>query len=203
MSTSPTGQVGYEILLPPGWAQIPLRSGTGTALEAILDAATASRRPEATDWREQMATQLEQVVARARAANCVHLYLPFAALHGFTVAASMSVAEVAFGALDPIDPGELTGRLATAPNGRQLIVGGVVATRTERICQADPGRGAVLPSRQVDHFVPFPDDPDRWLVISFSALRPADESIVDPSPEWVALFDAVMTTFRWVTQRSD
>jgi hypothetical protein len=41
--------------------------------------------------------------------------------------------------------------------------------------------------------MPFPDDPDRWLVVTFTTLQP-------DNLEWVALFDAMMTTFAWTQQ---
>jgi hypothetical protein len=184
--------IGYQILLPPGWAQIPLRAGTDEAVAAILDAATEGHTPPP-DWREQMTVELGKTATRARADSCVHLYVPIAALHGLTVPAAISVADVAFGSLDPLDPSLLVQRLAAAPGGKQVIIAGAVCSRAESTHPADPNHGAPLPFRRVDYLMPFPDDPDRWLVVTFTTLAP--ENL-----EWVALFDAMMTTFAWTQQ---
>jgi hypothetical protein len=189
--------VGYRILLSPGWAQIPLRSGTEEAITAILDAVTAGRRADAelTADRERVAEQLRAAAKTARDNRGVHLYLPITTIHGLVAPASFVVADIAFGAIDPLDPALFVARLAADPGAKRMRIDGVAGSRTETSHPADPGRNVPWPSRRVDYVLPFPKDPDRWLVVTFAVLKPADEE--DRSATWIELFDAMMTTFRW------
>lgn len=194
--------VGYRIALPPGWAQIPLRSGTEEAIQSILDLTAADLPTEAAQRREPVAAALRNAAALARESRGVHLYLPIRQIYGRTVAASFVVAEVAFGALDPVEPALLVARLAAEPSAKRVIVEGVACSRAESTHPAEPSRGAPLPSRRVDYVLPVPNDPDRWVVVSFSALRQG-EAEPDLSAAWVELFDAIMSTFRWSRPRCD
>jgi hypothetical protein len=193
--------VGYRIVLPPGWAQIPLRSGTEEVIQAVLDAVTAGL-PGAVDVAEArnwITAGLREAAAAARANNGIHLYLPLAQVHGVTIGASFVVADIGFGSVDPLDPALLVARLAAAPSGAQVSIDGYRVSRTETVCAADPARGTPVPARRVDYLMPFPDDPDRWLAVTCSALQlPAGDQ--DLSGTWIELFDAIMSTFRWTTR---
>jgi hypothetical protein len=153
--------VGYRIVLPPGWAQIPLRSGTDEVIAAILEAVTADlpAGSDVPERQESVAARLRNAAAAARANNGVHLYLPVAGVHGFTIAASFVVADIAFGSVDPLDPALLVARLAADPNAAQVSIDGCRVSRSETTCAADPARGVPLPSRRVDYLMPFPDTP--------------------------------------------
>ncbi|HEX3826389.1 MAG TPA: hypothetical protein VHV82_03870 [Sporichthyaceae bacterium] len=190
--------VGYRIVLPPGWAQIPLRSGTDEVIEAILDAVIGGLPDtgDLVDQRNWVAARLREAAAAARTNNGTHLYLPVAPAHGRTVAASFVVAEIGFGSVEPLDPDLLVARLAADPNAAQVNVDGYAVSRAETVCPPDPGRGAPLPSHRVDYLMPFPDDPDRWLAVTCSVLQLGDGEL-DPSATWIELFDAIMSTFRW------
>lgn len=101
-------------------------------------------------------------------------------------------------------------------------VDGGIAARTETVIRrVDPGAelpglGDDLPvvdDRQVVYTIPVPHRPGRWVVMSFSAISAAKpnaaagtgtsgtETDADTSDHLtdalVALFDAIMTTFRW------
>jgi hypothetical protein len=196
MSTTPRA-VGYRIVLSPGWVQIPLRSGTEEAIEAILDAVTAGRDLDAEleAEREAVAVQLRKNAKSARE-NCgVHLFLPVAPVHGLVVPASFVTADIKFGSVDPLDPTAFVTRMAADPNAKRMRIGGVDASRTETAHPADPGRGVPWPSRRVDYVLPHPEDPDRWLVVTFSVMQPTGQK--DLASTWIDLFDAMITTFRW------
>lgn len=196
--TEPVHPTAYRIMLPPGWAMIPLLAGTEEAITAILDTAAAEVHEDTTQQRAEIAARLRKTADDVRANNGVALYVPIAKVHDITVPASFAVFDLAFGSLDTFDPGLLTALLATGPQSRQVGLAGVVATRTERGAPADPGRGVPVPSRRVDYLLPFPQDPDRWVLIAFSAL-----DIDGHTADWIALFDAMMTTFRWQQPISD
>jgi hypothetical protein len=180
-----------------------LRSGTEQAIEAILDAAVADLPPDAPDVaerREQVGAYLRRTVA-AYDENCIHLYLPVAAAHGLGVPASFVVADIAFGSVDPLDPNLFLEGLATGPGAGRVIIAGTRCARTEALAPPDPARGAPVPSRRVVYVLPVPNDPDRWLVVTFAALR--TEADDDPSTMWVETFDAIMSTFGWVSNGTD
>jgi hypothetical protein len=187
----------YRIVLPPGWATIPLRSGTDEAIAAIISKAAASLDDDATQRGEQVAARLREAAAAARRQCGRYLYLPVAAINGAPIAASFVVADVAFGAVDPIDPAALVDGLTDDPNIRRTRVPGLNGVRIETLQPAAPDRGAPLPYRRVDYLLPVPDDADRWLVCTFTALRPGDET-PGPSAILAELFDGIMSTFRWV-----
>jgi hypothetical protein len=184
---------GYRIVLPPGWARIPLRSGTDAAVAAVMEAITAGLPAEAT---EQIGAELRKAVAAAADGTGLDLYLPVSRPPGPIIAASFVVAAVAFGATEPLDPMLLLAGLAAGPDAQRVIVDGSFCSRAESTAPADPARGAAMPSRRVEYVLPVPDDQDRWVVVSFSALRAPDPTD-DPSTVWVELFDAIMSTFRW------
>jgi len=191
-------RIGYRLVWPPGWARIPLRSGTEEAIEAILDAAVAALPPDAVDVqdrRDKVGAYLRSAIA-AYDQNCLHLYLPVAAVHGVAVPASFVVADIAFGSVDPLDPNLLIDGMTTGPGARRVIIAGTACSRTETLAPADPARGVPFQSRRVVYVLPVPQDPDRWLVVTFSALRTDQDD--DPSTVSVELFDAIMSTFGWI-----
>ncbi|HEX3614372.1 MAG TPA: hypothetical protein VHU88_21985 [Sporichthyaceae bacterium] len=184
-------EVGYRIVLPPGWARIPLRSGTAEAIEAVLNAVAPEPSSVPADRRTDAAEAIRKAAAAARDGNGVDLYLPVVARYGRPMAESFVVAEVAFGSLDPLDPAVLLARRAAAPDTERLILDGVVCSRTESGHPADPARGAAAASRRVGYVLPVPDEPDRWILITFSALED------DLTSDLIQLFNAVIATFRW------
>jgi hypothetical protein len=179
-----------------------LRSGTEQAIESILDAATAELAPDDLDValrREQVRDYLLRTVA-AYDENCLHLYLPVAAVHGFLIPASFVVADIALGSVEPLEPSLFIEGLSGADT-RRVVVAGTACARTETLAPADPARGAAFPSRRVGYVLPVPDNPDRWLVVNFAALVTDHED--DLSTVWVETFDAIMTTFGWIHTGTD
>jgi len=86
--------------------------------------------------------------------------------------------------------------MTTGPGARRVIIAGTACSRTETLAPADPARGVPFQSRRVVYVLPVPQDPDRWLVVTFSALRTERDD--DPSTVSVELFDAIMSTFGWI-----
>lgn len=169
-----TAPQGYELILPPEWARIPMRAGTKEAVRAIVDDAFAGLPADTPPdrvgpYRRELERRLNNAVEEARRAETLDLYLP------------------------------LERRLLEAP-GRaaqtsSVEVDNVPGVRTERTAQADQD-GSELASRRVAYVVPVPEDPGRWVSVVFSTVgagRPDDEL----SDLFVELFDAMMSTFRW------
>jgi hypothetical protein len=190
-----TAPCGYSIVLPPGWARIPAREDSDRTISRILDASFAELPkeipPDRTGpLRKELERRLRDMVTQARDHSALDLFLPVQPVHGTTIAASFVVSEAAFDGGQP-EPAQIAARLiSTADDAQAAEVDGALAVRTARVV---PGEH---PSRRVDYTVAVPDDPDRWLLLSFSTLGGGDprDEVADLLVE---LFDAMVTTFRW------
>jgi hypothetical protein len=193
---------GYAIVLPPTWRKIPLRQGTDQAIRKIQEEVFARLPPDVprdrvTPYRVELERRLGGLVAEARKASGLDLYLPVMLMHDAPVAASFVVSEVSFGSQEEIDPGLIAVRLAAGTEDSATVsVDGAVGVRIERVGAPEPGKEIETASRRVDYVISVPGDPDRWLEIAFSTLGGGD-----PSDQYakllVELFDAIMSTFRW------
>lgn len=180
---------GYTLLVPGGWKRIPVRHGTA---EAIAEVVQNSAAEDPDDLR----ARLHAMVDDLRGSGGLDLYLPTEPVNGFVIPASFVVAEVSFGAMEPLDPAMLVASLARADGAEPVSVDGALGVRVERRAPESPGRGAPVASRRIEYVLPVPQDPDRWLSVTFSVLTPdgADDETLDLLVE---LFDAIMSTFRW------
>lgn len=203
--TAATGSAsGYFVVLPPAWRKIPVRSGTEEAVKEIVDQAFKNLpkgfpRDKATPYRVELRRQLTDAARRARQQGGSDLYLPVELEHGALLAASFVVSEGSVpssGDPDP-DPSRVLAVLAAESGGRPVTVDGAIGTRSERTAPPDPGSGIDFGSRRVDYVLSVPGDDSRWLLVAFSALGAGD-----PEDKFakllVELFDAIMSTFRWV-----
>jgi hypothetical protein len=189
---------GYTIVLPPAWARIPVRRDSDAAIKRILDESFRQLpRDRVAQYRRELEERLRKMVEQAREAGGLDLYLPIDHMHGATAAASLLVSEVSFASVEQVDPMLVVARLAADGESTPVTVHESVGVRTERTVAADPERDVEFASRRVDYVLPVPDDPERWLALAFSTLgggNPGDEY----ADVLVELFDAMMTTFRWV-----
>jgi hypothetical protein len=193
---------GYAIVLPPTWRKIPLRQGTDQAIRKILEEVFARfprtlPRDRVSPYRMELERRLGGLVAEARKASGLDLYLPVMLMHEAPVAASFVVSEVSFGSQEEIDPALIAVHLVAETEGSATVsVDGAVGARIERVGAPEPGKEIENASRRVDYVISVPGDPDRWLEIAFSTLGGGD-----PSDQYakllVELFDAIMSTFRW------
>ncbi|MDR0344281.1 MAG: hypothetical protein LBI49_14455 [Nocardiopsaceae bacterium] len=200
--------VGYRVVLPPGWSQIPVRSGTREAIKRIVDKTFAQppdgvSRDQLTPYRIELERRLSAAAAQARRNGGVHLYLPVTLRHGAPIAASFVVSEGSLGSLEDISPDMVVSALAAeeaAAGGDgdgTVTVDGVRSLRREHTAPQDPGQEEIgSGSRRVDYVIPVPGQQDRWLLIAFSTLGGGD-----PDDQFarilVDLFDAIMSTFQW------
>ncbi|WP_367044189.1 hypothetical protein [Streptomyces sp. Je 1-332] len=195
---------GYQLILPPEWARIPMRTGTDEAIRGIVDDAFATLPADAPQdrigpYRRELVRRLKDAVKEARKAEALDLYLPLERMHGIVVAASIVVSEMRFPDEVASDPSAVARRLLEAP-GRagttsSVEVDHAPGVRTERTTKADQD-GSELASRRVDYVIPVPDDPGRWVSVVFSTVGAGqpDDELADL---FVELFDAMMSTFRW------
>jgi hypothetical protein len=128
------------------------------------------------------------------------LNLSIEQVHGTAVPASIVVSRGTFGMNGLMYRGETVERLAAgSPEATAVSVDGVEGVRFERSAGPDPDDGLPCSSLQIDYLLPIPGLESDWLVIAFSVLdnEAAGEKF---SQLQVELFDAMLSTFRWITR---
>ncbi|MGA5520363.1 hypothetical protein ACPCK2_29595 [Streptomyces pseudogriseolus] len=196
---------GFNLVPPPGWEVIPLRTGTREAMDRIVRKAVAQLPPgfpkdDIPKARLKLTQEVKKVVRRARAKGGMTLYLPTERLHGVVLPVSIVASEpIEIPQVRPSSgPAAVLAALASVtPGAETRELDGVAALRSERDIPANGDKGVDVAHRRVEYFVPVPDStPDRYLTFSFSALI-APGSDLAFYDTLVELFDAVMGTFRW------
>ncbi|WP_144761314.1 hypothetical protein [Curtobacterium sp. 9128] len=207
----------FVMVVPPGWARLPAREESRQELATIVRQVIAGALPDdlprdrAEPLRQEMRKRLTATVVEAGDNGATAVYLPVRPVDGFTPPVSVIETEVD----DESDeaPEQVIAQLLAdaLPDRRDeddpgiREVDGGIAARTETVVRrVDPAAelpelGQDLPvvdDRQVVYTIPVPHRPGRWVVMSFSAISApgTDERLTDAL---VALFDAIMTTFRW------
>lgn len=196
----PVAATGYTLVLPPGWSRIPVRRGTDQAIASVIDGAFADApRDKLALVRHQLRQHLTELAARAREGAAVDLYLPTRRVGDVALTCSVVVAEIHQpGPWRPNPPAVLARLFARREGCRPITVPAGSGARSDRVAPADPAQGVEHASRRVDYVLPVPEDPDRWVIVSFSTLGAGDPGD-DFAELQVELFDALMTTFRWRT----
>lgn len=202
MPAEDVAQVGYQLVLPPGWIRIPLREDPEPIVDAILDRSFSNLPADRFGpLRAELAKRILAQIALARDNEGIDLYVPVERMHGQTIAASFVVGLMSFHSAEVPEAEDVLAHYAAQSDGAELMdLGGAAAVRTERVVAADPAAGpdAVesVGSRRVDYVTAIPETRDAFLSVSFST--PGDGT---PDGEvaqvLVELFDAVMSTFRW------
>jgi hypothetical protein len=191
---------GYSLVLPRGWVRVPLREGTGEALEekvfrGVEKVPAGVPRDEGMAYRLYVRRRVEKLVVAARRAGGLDLYVPVGVRPGGSIAASFVVGEVAARGSAP--PEAVVARLA-GEAGEVRGVADTVAARWEYVRGPSPEDAeADTASRHVDYVLPVPgDEGGRWLAVSFSTAGDGDPGSAF-TRALADLFDAVMTTFQW------
>ncbi len=194
---------GYTIVLPPGWHHIPLRRGTDEAIKKAVDAAARSApkyvpRDKLTSYRIDQTRRLAKLAAEARRKAATGLYLPLELARGLPVPASFLVSELTLDSVEQLDPALIIVELASAEAGSQPVtVDDAIGARSERTAGPDPASGVDYASRRVDYVLAVPGEPNRYLAVAFSTFGGGN-----PDDEYarllVELFDAMMSTWRWI-----
>jgi hypothetical protein len=207
-----TGIRSYRIVLPPPWVRVPLGPDARDRVHDIVERAAAQAPKEMSpDQLGPLKRELERRLLAQLAAAAEHggldYYFPLGPMHGIHLGASFFVAAVTppggVGAeLEPdaLAGGILTELVASTPGATAVEVGDTVWVRTEGVLAPDPVRaeGVDVPVRRVSYLTAVPDDPQQWILVSFSTLGDGD-----PHSEHTLLtaelFDAMMGTWRWAT----
>ena len=205
---TPVRPTGYRLILPPGWVGIPLRKGTAEALEKLVFVHLKELPPDVPKdqgmkYRLAVRRDVEEQIAKARAAGGLDLYLPIGPRYGTLLAASFLVTEVQVVDADGhIQPDLVLERLSSG-NGNGvatevLELAGTTTVRREYVQPPAPDRAVHVPSRHIEYALPVPQDPMRYLAVSFSTIGDGNPES-DFTQALGELFDAVMTTFRWTS----
>lgn len=201
----------YRIVLPPPWVRVPLGPEARDRVHEIVEqAATQAPKEMSPDQlgplkRELERRMLTQLTAAADRGGLDH-YFPLGPMHGIHLGASFFVASVVPpGGTAEVTPDALAGGVlaelvATTPGARAVDIAGTVWVRTEGVVAPDPARAGEVevPARQVTYLTAVPDDPQQWILVSFSTIGDADPDS-EHTRLTVELFDAIMGTWRWAT----
>jgi hypothetical protein len=192
----------FTLLLPPGWARIPLDDKVPVRIKRLvaerLAAAPAEHREA---LRTGLTRELNAVLTTAARNGGLDVFLSLDPVAGRPVPASALVTHLeGHDGVDGLDA--LVGTLVAGSRNVHLRELGVVevagspavrrlSTREELVEPAGDLPGGRLHVTQVDYFVPLPGQPG-LLVLAFSS------PIAQLAPPLVKLFDVMATSLRWV-----
>ena len=197
-----TTPMRYGLVLPPGWARVSLTDGDAD-VRRLLDRMFARvGRDETAALRRDVTTMLEGAARQAREQYGIDMYLPVDGRNGVPVAASVVVSHLPLGAT-PTSPGAgavavVTSLAESGSAATPSVVAGQPAARAEWTTRASGVAFAELPGqrcRHVTYVTPTPASTG-WLVVAFTTTE--HEGVPELAAGYVALFDAIVTTLRWV-----
>jgi hypothetical protein len=192
----------FAMLLPPGWARIPLDGKTPLRVKQLVAQRLSAASPEAREaLRASLTRELTDTLATASRHGGLDVFLSIDPVAGMPVPASALVTHLQPEGSDPLSG--LLERFASGAGGVDVAeldvveVGGAPAvrrlgTRRERVAPAGDLPGGVLTVTQLDYVVPVPGSAG-VLVLTFST------PIEQLGPALVQLFDVMATSLRWVT----
>ncbi|GAB3691579.1 hypothetical protein [Angustibacter aerolatus] len=192
--------VGYRLVLPPGWMQLPVRDpATPDRVEARLREAAAGQPRDAVEpLLAEAARRVRDLLAEGRAAGALDPYAPLLGVRGRPVPASFVVHDQLLDGEPPggfdVTEGVLAAMLRAHPEAAPVALDGATALRWEVESPAGP-EGDPPAAKRVEVHVPVPGDERRWLSVVLTAARPPHQpELADLLSD---LFDAVLTTWRW------
>jgi hypothetical protein len=176
----------FAVLLPPGWARIPL-DGRESARAATLAANRTAdlAEPQRSAVREKLAQMIRRALGDARSVGGVDVLLSLAERDGIPLAASCLISYLDQGRAVPLD------MLAADLSAGEGEVGADVSLR-------EVGGGPAVRRRyvedgvtKVDYFLPMPGRSTGFLVLAFGTpMQPLADALV-------TLFDAIARSLRW------
>jgi hypothetical protein len=193
----------FSLLLPPGWARIPLDDRVPLRIKNLVAERLSNAPPEQREGlRSSLTRELTETLASAARQGGLDVLLSLDPVAGQPVPASCLVTH-----LQGRSEGDvLESLLATLTTGgeeldvRELDVVEVadapavrrLSARHERVAPAGALPGGTLHVTQLEYFVPIPGQ-DGLLLLAFST------PIEQLGPPLVKLFDVMATGLRWVT----
>lgn len=196
---------GYRLALPHPWCHVPLDERMPARVDQVVDGAV-DRLPADVppDQRAKaghlLREQLRRELRRASDEGAIDYYLPVDLSHGALLSASFMVSSVVPDATAGVDDvGPVLARLSAEPESQAVDAGGTVWVRRDRSRHSEelPLVEGGATGRVVDYLTAVPGQEHRWAVVTFSALGDGDPTS-EVTSLLVELFDAIMTTWRWV-----
>ena len=176
----------FAVLLPPGWARIPL-DGRESARAATLAANKTAglEEPQRSAVRDKLARTIRQALRDARSAGGIDVLLSLAERDGIPLAASCLISYLDKGQEVPLDM--LAAELSAEGDG---AVGDLSLTEAGG-CPAVRRRYFDDGITRLDYFLPMPGRPTGFLVLAFGTpMEPLADALV-------TLFDAIAQSLRW------
>ena len=200
---------GYRLVLPPGWLRLDARADAGRArLDAELDRVLPKTyQPTLAPVVAQARAQAHSALHQAREAGAIDLYLPLGGVRGIPIPASFLVTVRRFAAAPPptlaaqgqeaLAVALIANLAATMPDAQtRMMAAGPAVRSTRPVVGAASETAPAMNGGRVDYIWPVPGDAALWVMASFTTMRTPElpASITD---QLVALFDAIMSTWRW------
>lgn len=194
---------GYRIALVPPWTRINLGPQARDQVQALVDRVAELHTPQEVPpdqvgpkKRAAVEAMMAQVDA-AREHGGIDLYVPLGDLHGYVVQAAFTVSQVV--PSTTIDTDEVPGilrSLLTDPSAEPVTIADTVWVRRLRhVAAADD---VAAPSRRVDYVTALPGSARHWIVASYATSSAPITDGDAGSDLLIELFDATMTTWRWL-----
>ena len=193
----------FSVLMPPGWARIPLDDRVPLRIKNLVAERLANAPAEHREGlRSSLTRELTDTLASAARQGGLDVLLSLDPVAGQPVPASALITHLqGQSGEDPLS--SLLGTLAAGSEEldvRELdvveVAGGPavrrLSMRGERVAPIGDLPGGVLHVTQLEYFVPVPGE-GGLLVLAFST------PIEQLGPPLVKLFDVIATSLRWVT----
>lgn len=205
--------ISYRLVLPRPWVRLPVGRGLEERARDLVEEA-ASRLPkdappdQVGPWKRELQRRIVADVRRAREYGGIDFYLPSDTMDGFLMGASFVVSEITPPGVAPEDPdaavGGVLAELASADGAKPVSVADTVWVRIEKVVGPDQAQaaGVDVPTRRVTYATAVPGDPQRWLTVAFSCVGDGDPD-GEAALVSVELFDAIMSTWRWIHEDDD
>ena len=176
----------FAVLLPPGWARIPL-DGRESARAATLAANKTAglEEPQRSAVRDKLTRTIRQALQDARSAGGIDVLLSLAERDGIPLAASCLISYLDKGQEVPLD------MLAAEFAAEDDEAGGSVSLTEAGGFSAVRWRYTDDGITRLDYFLPMPGRPTGFLVMAFGTpMEPLADALV-------TLFDAMAQSLRW------
>lgn len=194
------GAAGYRLVLPEGWVRLNVRDDKQATVDSVLAEIPLDSLPRDERAKRRVAVEgrLRAAIDNARKIDAYAMYLPLHGMHGLAIPASFVVAA----ASDLMGSGtdeQILEALMGSPGARPVVLDGSDAVRTETTnVTMDEASGIEVGAVQIVYTVHVPGTTE-WLVVVYDVMTSdePDEDYRQFVDALVALFDGIMSTFRW------
>ena len=192
---------GYHLVTVTPWRRINLLGDLDAQVDEAIEGAARDVPPEVPPdqvgpLKRRMRDTMHAQLVAARADGGLDFYYTAEEHHGFGYNATFVVS----GVMSTTSSGREVAEALTElfrQGDEPVSIGGTVWARRERTTAQEPAElvDGEVPSRRVDYTTSVPGAPRRWIQVTFSAIGDGDlVGLV------VELFDAMMSTWRWVRE---